>query len=340
MPELQRAWYNNACWPHLLRPVSALFGRLARKRRRKLEQSAWLAPVPVIIVGNISVGGSGKTPLTLALIEHLQQLGYRPGVVSRGYGSKTKHYPLRVTPDTLTLEGGDEPCLIARRTGVPLYIDPDRVRAAQQLLEESDCNVIVSDDGLQHYRLGRDIEICVVDGRRGFGNGCLMPEGPLREPLSRLAEVDLVVVNGSGATLPEWPVTSFSMTLKPSALLPFIPPYTPQSLATLEAECLHAVAGIGDPERFFTTLQTLYYLAKIIPHPLADHAAVTLDMVRFDDNFPLVCTEKDWVKFTDLIGQSGDDAAMFSHCWALTVEAQLGPDFKDWLRGQLAAVTR
>lgn len=338
MLNLQQAWYKKSYWPHLLRPVSAMFGRLSKRRRQRLVADAWKAPVPVIIVGNISVGGSGKTPLTLALINELKALGYKPGVVSRGYGAEPPHLPLRVTAKTLAREGGDEPCLIVRRTGVPLYIDPDRVSAVKALLSETDCDVVISDDGLQHYRLGRDIEICVIDGRRGLGNGCLLPEGPLREPISRLQEVDLVVVNGHGAQLPALSVPRVDMTLAPDCLVPLIPPFTPRPFDSLNPKQMHAVAGIGDPSRFFDTLKSLY-TAEIMTHPLQDHAAVTLDMIKFKDNLPVLFTEKDWVKLTDQLEVDlASESTAYAQCWALTVEARLGQDFKCWLRERLAAV--
>ncbi len=178
----EKAWYEHHRWVYLLAPLAWLFRRLARRRRRRLEESAVAVDVPVVIVGNISVGGTGKTPLLIALVQRLQQAGYRPGVVSRGYGGKAPQYPLMITPDTPVSHSGDEPLAIARATDCAVCVSPDRVEAAQTL-RKFGCDIVLSDDGLQHYRLARDLEIAVVDGARAFGNGWCLPVGPLREPV-------------------------------------------------------------------------------------------------------------------------------------------------------------
>ena len=195
---LERGWYRDNWLTRLLAPLAWLFAAISRWRRRVLSRAAQRQslPVPVIVVGNISVGGTGKTPLLITLVETLRRDGFRPGVISRGYGGKAPNYPFMVGGDTPPQQGGDEPVLIASQCQCPVVVDPDRLQAAHYLLTHSDCNVILSDDGLQHYRLPRDIEIAVVDGQRGFGNRRLLPAGPLREPVSRLDEVDFVVCNG------------------------------------------------------------------------------------------------------------------------------------------------
>lgn len=193
---IERAWYSGALWLYFFWPLHRLFSFLAARRRRRLSDGATKSPVPIIIVGNISVGGTGKTPLLISLCKHLQSKGYRPGVVSRGVGSEAPHYPFVVSATTAVNEAGDEALIIARHTLCPVVIDKDRCAAVSRLLEEHSVDVVLSDDGLQHYALARDIEIVVVDAQRGFGNGLCLPAGPLREPVARIAEADFVAVNG------------------------------------------------------------------------------------------------------------------------------------------------
>ncbi|MCC9002187.1 MAG: tetraacyldisaccharide 4'-kinase, partial [Candidatus Competibacter sp.] len=197
---LDRYGYSLNLVAVLLWPLSLLFGLVARIRRflyrNNVLKSVGLS-VPVIVVGNISVGGTGKTPLVAQLVELLRDAGYKPGVVGRGYGGQSTQWPRSVMADSDPVQVGDEPVLLARRCRCPVVVGPDRVVAAQLLYETYDCNVIISDDGLQHYRLRRDIEIAVVDGFRRFGNAACLPAGPLREPPSRLREVDFVVSNGA-----------------------------------------------------------------------------------------------------------------------------------------------
>lgn len=193
---IERAWYSGALWLYALWPLQWVFTHLASRRRRRLSSAAERSPLPIVIVGNISVGGTGKTPLLIALCKHLQSKGFRPGVVSRGYGSKAPHYPFAVSTATPVKEAGDEALIIARHTQCPVIIDRDRCAAVSKLREEFSIDVVLSDDGLQHYSLERDIEIVVVDAQRGFGNGFCLPAGPLREPVARIAEADFVAVNG------------------------------------------------------------------------------------------------------------------------------------------------
>lgn len=285
---LTRRWYRPeapACW---LRPLALLYGQLASRRRQRFQQQpqrVWQAPVPVLVVGNISIGGTGKTPLTQALCAWLRAQGWRPGIISRGYGGTAAHYPLAVGPDTLAAACGDEPVLLAQSTGCPVVVDPNRPRAARHLLQHSDCNLILSDDGLQHYALGRDIEIAVVDGERGLGNGCLLPAGPLREPPQRLREVDLVVVNGGSFSLPG----CHRMILQPGPV---------RALDGSEVELapgpIHAVAGIGHPARFFATLRAAGF--EPIPHPLPDHHPLSESDLQFEDDLAVIMTAKDAVK--------------------------------------------
>ena len=293
---LVNAWYRRAPWLLLLWPLSLIYRLLVSVRRRCYALgllSSWKPPVPVVVVGNITVGGTGKTPLVIALVQALQQAGFAPGIVSRGYGSRAPHYPFLVSADKKPQHCGDEPLLMAIRTGVPVVIDADRMAAARQLVEHHRCDVIVSDDGLQHYALQRDIEIVVVDGQRGFANRLLLPAGPLREPVSRLQQVDFVIGNGGEPEL-DCSASRHSMQLQPSALTQLngersvVPEDWPHSRQ------VHAVAGIGNPQRFYQTLRQLD-LAPI-EHDFGDHHDYVAEDLHFDDNLPVIMTEKDAVK--------------------------------------------
>jgi len=332
---LTSAWYRNARWLKLLRPLSSLVEREARKRfaRRSIACEANALPVPVIVVGNISVGGTGKTPLTIALIERLRSEGWTPGVISRGYGAKPPGFPYSVTSRSTAREAGDEPCLIVQRTGVPLYIDPDRVAAARKLLQHHDCDVLISDDGLQHYALPRSIEIAVIDGARGLGNGCCLPEGPLREPPERLLQVDLVVVNGEPSDVARRQLSSlgvrwYPMLLEPGKLYPLAggDPITAETWP-YERQ-VDALAGIGNPSRFFQTLRELNF--EPIEHPLSDHARLHEDLLQFDSGLQLIMTEKDAVKCSQYSLANG---------WALRVEARLDAQMEETLLTRLRSVS-
>ena len=263
---LQRGWYAETP-PHsrLLRGLARGYGWVVRRRRAAYaegRESSVRLPVPVIVVGNINVGGTGKTPLTIALVEILRQQGWHPGVASRGYGGQ-RRVPelLGDLPDPA--EVGDEPCLIRTRTGAPVAVGRDRPEASR-LLVEAGVDVVLADDGLQHYRLQRDIEICVIDGIRRFGNGWLLPAGPLREPLDRLQEVDFRVCNGGVPVGDEVPMRLVGDSAKP--LLGDAPP---RALHTLAGKQVHAVAAIGHPRRFFDSLRA--QRIEPIEHPFPDH---------------------------------------------------------------------
>lgn len=219
-------------------------------RRQAYRQGWWRSvrmPVPVIVVGNITAGGSGKTPLVIWLAEWLQANGWRPGIVSRGYGGLAAHWPQPVRADSDPRLVGDEPVLTVQRTACPMMVGPDRVAAARALLQEHDCNIIISDDGMQHYCLQRDIEIAVLDGSRRLGNGFCLPAGPLREPASRLAEVDLRVANGVAKECEQ------QMLLQPQ-VVQRLHDGDSQSLEFFRGQTVHAVAGIGNPARFFSAI--------------------------------------------------------------------------------------
>lgn len=329
-PDLAAAWYRGSGFLQLLRPLSWLYALLTGFRRMAYRLG-WLKssrfPVPVIIVGNITVGGTGKTPLTLYLVRLLQGEGFRPAVVSRGYGGKAD-YPLRVTSATRPEASGDEPLLICRETGVPVVVDPNRPQAVDYLLAHNLCDIIISDDGLQHYALGRDLELVVVDGKRLFGNGMQLPAGPLREPLSRLRQADAVIVNGSAqemdslkGVIPD-PVPRFRFSLASAALMPVgaaslqSPPEPPATV--------HAVAGIGNPERFFTTLENSGL--RVIRHPFPDHHHFVRSDLVFDDGLPVVMTSKDAVKCRDFAG---------GHVWQLPVMAEPEQGFVEFMQAFL-----
>ncbi|OED41643.1 tetraacyldisaccharide 4'-kinase [Endozoicomonas sp. (ex Bugula neritina AB1)] len=279
----------------MLLPLSGLFEFVAKCRKaRYLRKERWQSPVPVIVVGNISIGGTGKTPVVGALVRELQQRGYKPGIVSRGFGAKHVTYPISVTSDSDPSLVGDEPVMLACQLQVPLVVDSDRVQAAQYLLQQFDCDLIIADDGLQHYSLSRDIEVLVLDGERMLGNGLCLPAGPLREPPERMQTVDVVLINGNAQKpLPAaiQPLNDHSFYLQPDQLMPVNPEQ--QGLVPSNTK-VHAVAGIGNPERFFTTLSELGY--KVVPHGYPDHHAFVAEDIQFDDMLPVLMTAKDAVK--------------------------------------------
>ncbi len=246
-------------------------------------------PVPVIVVGNIFVGGTGKTPLVLWVTRHIRSRQMRPGIITRGYGGKATQWPQLVDADSDPAQVGDEPVLLAQRSGVPVVASPDRVQAAQALIQHYGCNVIVSDDGLQHYRMKRDLEIVVIDAARGLGNGHCLPAGPLREPRRRLRSVDLLVANGG----PSW-LTPYYFTLRLEKAWPLKEPSKTRPLKDFSGSKVHAVTGIGNPDRFFAALAR--FGVEVIPHPFADHYPFEEKDVQFDDTLPVLMTEKDAVK--------------------------------------------
>ncbi|MGB9494722.1 MAG: tetraacyldisaccharide 4'-kinase [Azonexus sp.] len=327
---LQRQWFEQrrlapALWP--LAPLSALYSAVAGYKRDKAKPER--LPVPVIVVGNITVGGAGKTPLTLWLARQLQARGRHPGIVSRGYGSAGT-LPRAVTADSLPSEVGDEPVLLGRRSGAPVWVGRDRVAAGRAMLAaHPEVDVIVCDDGLQHYRLARDFEIAVFDGR-GAGNGWRLPAGPLREPLARLAEVDAIVCNGAPDYRMPTARAQFDMRLQAGDFYNLDNPKRHCSVADLAGRRLHALAGIGDPGRFFRTLEALGL--EFTRHPFADHHAYSSEDLAFAKNDVLLMTEKDAVKCVGLtVGET----------WVLPVDAELSPALIELilekLRGRQAA---
>jgi tetraacyldisaccharide 4'-kinase len=338
---LQREWERRGGGALIFLPLTLVYASIVAVRgflfRHRILRS-WRADVPVVIVGNISAGGTGKTPLVLAIVEILRHHGWNPGVVARGYGrvpprEQDPRGVVRVLPDVATPEHfGDEPVLIARRSQVPVYISPDRPAAVRALLaDHPEVNVVVSDDGLQHYALARDLEIAVVDGERRFGNGLPLPSGPLREPVSRLRSVDAVVMNGGGAPAADG-VPHFAMTLGGERFFSLVQGrhMSPAEFAQhAHGRNVAAVAGIGNPARYFDHLATLGIAARALPFP--DHHAYHPSDLRLPEADLIVMTEKDAVKCAAFA-----DARM----WLMRVEAALPAAFTDFLLTRVATARR
>ena len=307
-------WYRRGLLAWLLWPASAIFSIavVIRKLLYKVRIFKSAHPgIPVIVVGNITVGGSGKTPLVIWIAEQLTSKGWKPGIISRGYGVKV-NAPRAATVASDASEVGDEPVVIARRTGCPVWIGPQRIAVAAALrAAHPEVDVLVLDDGLQHYAMRRDIEIAVLDAR-GLGNGFLLPAGPLREPRWRLKTVDQVVENGR------------SMHLEGDTVHRMTDARERRALKSFAGERVHAAAGIGDPNRFFVHLGRAG--AKVIPHPFPDHHPFSARDLEFGDGLPVILTEKDAVKLR---------AVARADWWVLPVSARLDPGFGAWLLRKL-----
>ncbi|MBP8202821.1 MAG: tetraacyldisaccharide 4'-kinase [Pseudomonas sp.] len=317
------AWYDGHPALRLLRPLEWLYRAVVRRKRARFlagEGDIYRAPVPVIVVGNITVGGTGKTPMILWLIEHCRSQGLRVGVVSRGYGAQPPQLPWRVMADQAARVAGDEPLLIVQRSGVPLMIDPDRSRAVAALLATEPLDLILSDDGLQHYRLDRDLELVLIDAVRGLGNRHCLPAGPLREPVERLQGVDALLYNGALND----PQEGYGFTLRPRTLINLRSGEQHALSHFPPGQALHAVAGIGNPQRFFMTLEGLHW--QPVAHAFADHAPYSAELLNFSPALPLVMTEKDAVKCR---------AFAADNWWYLAVDAQPSAAFVAWFDQQL-----
>ncbi|MBN8225649.1 MAG: tetraacyldisaccharide 4'-kinase [Xanthomonadales bacterium] len=318
-PKTPAWWFDGAAvpwWAWLLAPLYAGAGALRRRlyaigllRERKV-------PVPVLVIGNLAAGGAGKTPLALALVRRLRDAGWRPGVASRGYGRQDPDVPRWVTAETTPEQGGDEPVLFARRLAVPVRVDRHR-HAAARALAEAGCDIVVCDDGLQHYRLARDLEIEVIDGARRYGNGRMLPAGPLREPVERGRRCDFRVVNlghaaaqDGGTGFGEWPMQLQARVAQPMA------GGRARPLESFVGMRVHAVAGIGNPQRFFDMLRALGI--GVIPHAFPDHHAYRAQDLDFGNDQPVLMTEKDAVKCS---------AFADARCFMVPVEAELPAAF-------------
>ena len=341
MKALEKAWYSGAKWPLLLLPLEGIYQHLARKDQAKKQARQKPLPVPVIVVGNITVGGTGKSPVVSMLCRLLQRHGWQPGVISRGYGGKKTDGPVAVTADSDAMEVGDEPVMLAAQTECPVVIDQDRYRAATALLNKAffqkhfpghtACNLIISDDGLQHLSLPRDVEWVIVDAMRGLGNGHCLPVGPLREPADRLKKVNLVLANGSNRPVDVAGIQAQPMKLSPrywrnlrtgETFSASRPPFK-----TSQRRPAFAMAGIGNPERFFQTLEDLEL--HIERHPFPDHHIYKDHEVP--DGRVVLMTAKDAVKCRQWTQETH---------WALDVEACIKPELIETLHHQLLNVLK
>ena len=334
---VDRLWYGGGRPLRWLMPLSWLYQAVAEARRRK----AWTErhqslPVPVVVVGNITAGGTGKSPLTARLVAAMVAAGWRPVILSRGYRGRSREYPLRVTGDSDPALAGDEPVMLAQATGVPVVVDPKRSRAAAHALSQSLGDVLICDDGLQHYALPRDIELAVFDASRGLGNGALIPVGPLREPVSRLTGVDFVLVNGAdgdrdgrlAAFAGIEHLGLFAMGLRATTLV-HLRTGRRAPLSELRGRPVHALAGIGNPRRFFDMLRSLGAELRATAFP--DHHRFSQADLASRAGEWLVMTAKDAVKCR---GFAPDNA------WYLAVEAEVPDAFLDAFLAQLDASAR
>ncbi len=311
MQFLHKIWYEGHPVQYFLLPFSYCFRAIVALRRwlyKKNFIKIKLFNVPVIVVGNITVGGTGKTPFVIWLVEYLKSQGFNPGIVSRGYGGTARSYPVSVERDSDANIVGDEAVLLARRAECPVVVDPRRVRAVQTLLDKYDCDIVVSDDGLQHAASGRNVEIAIIDGERRLGNGFLLPAGPLREHSKRLKDVDLIISNGEAKQ------GEVAMRIVSDDMRNVADPSITQSITYLQDKPLIAVAGIGNPDRFFNTLRShgLEFIENVFPD---HHQFQKNDFELLGDAF-IIMTEKDAVKCKGLVGENA---------WMLPITAEVDP---------------
>ena len=317
------SWYKKSLWLYLLYPFSFIFSYLTSRRRRKYiknKKISYKADIPIVVVGNLTIGGTGKTPLVKYIANELADRGYKPGIVSRGYGGKFKE-TLQVTNETSVNETGDEAQILSK-LNFPFYIDKNRVRAIKKLIKDHDCDVVISDDGLQHYKMGRHIEIAVIDGKRRFGNNLTFPAGPLRESKNRLNSVDFIV-NNSGPT----EEGEFLMNISPTK---FVHLKSGKSYSVDKwpmHKQIHAVAGLGNPGRFFDLLDKLGF--DSIRHPFPDHHNFSSSDIFYLDHLPIVMTEKDASKCKDFDNNK---------IWYLTIDADVTNKFIDKLDKKIKSI--
>ena len=322
------AWYRKAWWLWLLWPLSLLYRVMATLHRViTVRKQPYTPPVPLIVIGNITVGGTGKTPLCLALARHFSAQGKRVVLVSRGYGGKSPLYPLTVDAGSDPLAAGDEAVLLAQQSGCKVVVDPKRVRAVQHAVQHLQPDLVLSDDGLQHAAIKGSLELLVVDGTRGLGNRLLLPAGPLREPARRLATVDAVISNGELAeALPYQCQYLTTMQLCPTGLRQLNTGENTDSSHWQQqwGKKVHAVAGIGNPGRFFASLEHLGF--AIIPHVFDDHHGFAAGDLHFDDALPVIMTAKDAVKCQRFAR---------GNWWALDVETSVSPQLLDYIESRM-----
>ncbi len=352
---ITRAWQRQALWLWLLLPISWLYGFITILRRNGYKVgvfASYRAPVPVMVIGNITVGGSGKTPLIISLVSYLQQRGVEVGVISRGYGGDNSMMPTLVTAQSVPSEVGDEPCLIVSMTGVAMAVCPNRKQAIDILLTaHPKIQLIIADDGLQHYALQRDIEWIVVDVARGFGNEQLLPTGFLREPMVRLREATVIhhekPAESSSLDSYQQIAERLTMQLQPDSLQLLWQPseadWQTHSEIPLSGHKVHAVSGIGYPQRFFATLSALGF--EVLAHPYPDHYDFSLDELLQYKQYPIIVTSKDAIKLRVLLLQEeanktlkADYYELASRLWVLPVTAVLSDACYDKLEQQLATL--
>jgi tetraacyldisaccharide 4'-kinase len=331
---IEQVWFDKHKAKWLLVPVlfpfTLLFWLISTLRRIAYKSGflmSYSVDIPIIVVGNIGVGGNGKTPIVVYLVELAQTLGLRAGVISRGYGGKAEHYPYLINEQSTTLQAGDEPILIYQRTKVPVVVGPNRVASAQLLVEQG-CDIIISDDGLQHYRLQRDLEIIVMDGKRLSGNGLLLPAGPLREGHWRLKTADLLIYNGGDVIAQQ--EHSLHMKLAASELVHIkTAKKIPLSDFLTRYASINAAAGIGSPQRFFDTLELLGF-TLLQTQGFVDHKDFTLDdFVTFKSDLALLMTEKDAVKC---------QAFALENWWYLPVNSQFSQQDQQQLKNVIQRI--
>ena len=315
---LEEAWYENKSWIKIFLPLSWIYRFLFKIFRNRAIASSWKPDIKTIVIGNITAGGTGKTPLTIWLTNELKEQGYRPGIISRGYKGSAKNYPMQIDYSSSASEVGDEPMIIFKNTLSPVVVGPDRVESAKFLISKNNCDILLSDDGLQHFRLGRDVEIAMIDGIRKFGNNHLLPAGPLREPIKKLEQVDFVInTNNFYSSKAEKLENNFLMTYKPVKWVSL------QSLKSIDINdwskdrIVYGIAGIGNPSSFFSLLRSLGFqvIEKIFPD---HHEFVDTDFNEMND-LPIIMTEKDAIKCNFLRNPN---------CWYLKIEPNIPEKFK------------
>jgi len=328
---LEKAWYNKSSWLWLLWPLSVITKKISQNRFKKFQEGktkSWKAEIPVIIVGNVVTGGTGKTPLVIWLGKALADLGYKPGIISRGYGGRSKQYPLIVDENTPVQMCGDEPKMIFSNTSLPVYVSPNRVQAAKKLIKDTDCDILISDDGLQHYSLDRDIEIAVFDGMRGLGNKLCLPAGPLREQLNRTESVDFVVSSNSSLQK-EGVNEDVVMKYKPTEWVRLSDNKSFSVGAWPLGKVAHAVGGIGNPLKFFISLKELGF--KLIEHSFPDHYQFQKEDFLFSEQLPIIMTEKDAARCSKIENKS---------IWYLKTEADLPAEFANRIADKIKEINK
>jgi len=324
--KLFHIWQSKQGAAKFLRPFSWLYCSIVVCRRwgylLKIKKTEKIT-APVIVVGNLTVGGTGKTPLVIWLTNYLKEHGYQAGVISRGYGGKARHWPQQVRPDGDPVAVGDEAILISKRTACPMAVGPERLVSGRELLHyHPACNVIISDDGLQHYALYRDIEVAVIDGKLRFGNGYCLPAGPLRERITRLKKVDFIVTNGEAGK------DEYGMRYNITDACNMQDSSQSQAVEQFKGQQVHAVAGIGNPDRFFNQLTGMGI--DVIAHPFPDHYFYKETDLDFGDDKPVLMTEKDAVKCKRFAKQ---------HHWFVPVTVEVQETFGKAILEKLKEIT-